>query len=148
MSWYEWCCAEWGTKWGAYDYEERERGDGLFVFKFESAWSFPEPIFRKLAAMYPGLVFDVAAYDEGSNFGCRGQFNGMRDYRCEKSLATDELYERVYGAPPTKYDDDGNEIDEDEDDLEDEQYIEEHNEDEEDEEDDLDEEDETDSEDE
>lgn len=131
ISWYEWCIENWGTKWGAYDYEERERGEGSFTFKFETAWSFPEPIFRKLEQVYPDLVFDVAAYDEGSNFGCRGQFNGRRDYRCDKSLATEELYERVYGYPIEKYDDEDEDEDlnedEDEDDIEDEQYIEEHN---------------------
>ncbi len=132
VSWYEWCIANWGTKWGAYDYAEKEREPGRFSFQFDTAWSFPEPIFRKLEAMYPELVFDIASYDEGSNFGCRGQFNGRRDYRCDKSLATDELYERVYGSPPEKYDEDE---EEDEDDLEDEQYIEEHNADDEDDED-------------
>lgn len=111
ISWYEWCVANWGTKWGAYDYGEKEREDGRFSFKFKTAWSFPEPIFRKLEEMYPELVFDIASYDEGSNFGCRGQFNGRRDYRCEKSLATDELYERVYGYPPEKYDEDEEEND-------------------------------------
>ena len=118
VSWYEWCIANWGTKWGAYDYVEREREEGRFSFKFETAWSFPEPIFRKLEEMYPELVFDVASYDEGSNFGCRGQFNGRRDYRCDKSLATDELYERVYGSPLVRYDED-EDLNEDEDPEED-----------------------------
>jgi len=105
-NWYDWSVKNWGTKWGAYDYSERERTDERFSFQFDTAWSFPEPIFRELERMYPELVFDIASYDEGSNFGCRGQFNGRRDYRCDKSLATDELYERVYGSPPEKYDED------------------------------------------
>lgn len=96
-SWYEWSIANWGTKWNAYDYDERSRGDGRFVFKFNTAWSFPEPVFRKLATLYPTLVFAVIAFDEGGNFGCEGEFNGADDYRCEAALATPELYERVYG---------------------------------------------------
>lgn len=118
--WYTWSVENWGTKWGAYDYVEKEREPGRFSFAFDTAWSFPEPIFRKLEEMYPELVFDIASYDEGSNFGCRGQFNGRRDYRCDKSLATDELYERVYGSPPEKYDED-----EDEDEEEDEEELDE-----------------------
>jgi hypothetical protein len=98
--WFEWCTANWGTKWGTYDFAERERSDGRYVFKFESAWSFPEPVFRKLAEMHPSLAFDVIAYDEGSNFGCEGQFGGRNDYRCAQELATDALYERVYGRKP------------------------------------------------
>ena len=98
--WYEWSIAKWGTKWNAYGYEERERVDGRIVFKFETAWSFPEPVFETLAEQYPSLVFDVASFDEGWNFGAVGQFNGRGDYRADKELATAELYERVYGRKP------------------------------------------------
>lgn len=103
--WYEWSVANWGTKWNAYEFEERARGDGTYVFRFETAWSFPEPVFRRLAEMYPALVFDVASFDEGWNFGCRGQFNGKDDYRCSKELATRELHVEVYGYPPPNEED-------------------------------------------
>lgn len=105
-TWYQWSIANWGTKWGAYDFEDRERGKGRFVFKFETAWSFPEPVFRKLAAMYSALTFDVISFDEGWNFACDGEFNGRNNYRCDKSLATDEMYERVYGEKPDHGEDD------------------------------------------
>lgn len=104
LNWREWSCACWGTKWNAYDFEEREHTEGRLVFKFETAWSFPEPIFRKLAEMYPALVFAVIAFDEGGSFGCDGEFNSKNDYRCSKKLATDEMYERVYGHPPERDD--------------------------------------------
>lgn len=104
-NWYEWSIARWGTKWGAYDYAERERSEGRFVFKFDTAWSFPEPVFRELAKLHPSLVFAVISYDEGSNFACEGEFNGCDDYQCAKELATDEMYERVYGEPPDRDDD-------------------------------------------
>lgn len=106
--WYEWSIENWATKWGGYDYELRSREPGKLVFKFETAWSFPEPIFRKLAEMYPALVFAVVSYDEGSNFACSGEFNGKNDYVCGK--ATPELYEAVYGSPQPTYDEDGEEI--------------------------------------
>lgn len=109
--WYEWSIANWGTKWGAYAYEDRERGDGRFVFKFETAWSFPEKVFRKLAEMWPTLTIAVVALDEGGNFGCDGEFNGKNDYRCEKDLGDDEvLYAKVYGRPKPQYDENGDEI--------------------------------------
>lgn len=97
-TWYDWACARWGTKWDAYSYETREREVGLAAFKFESAWAFPEPVFRKLAKLYPLLVFTVESFDEGWNFACVGAFNGPNDYR--RVDATKELYERVYGEPP------------------------------------------------
>lgn len=104
--WYEWSIANWGTKWGAYDFEERERGDGRYVFEFQTAWSVPRPILRKLAEMYPGLVFDLASFDEVWNFGAVGQINGRNDFRIDRELATAELYERVYGRKPDLDEDD------------------------------------------
>lgn len=104
--WHDWALANWETKWGAYDYAERERSDGRFVFKFETAWSFPERVFRKLAEMHPSLVLEVASFDEGWCFAAVGQFNGRNDFRVEEELATDELYERVYGKKPERDDED------------------------------------------
>lgn len=93
--WYEWCLHNWGTKWGAYDFEERERGDGRYVFKFETAWSFPTPIFEKLRERWPSLTFGMLSFDEGWNFACEGEIGGRNDFA--KVEATKELYERVYG---------------------------------------------------
>lgn len=44
----------------------------------------------------------IVSYDEGSNFACVGEFNGKNDYRCAKDLATDDMYERVYGHVPER----------------------------------------------
>lgn len=107
-NWYDWACEKWGTKWGAYDFEERTRGDDHYVFKFETAWSFPTPIFEKLHELYPELTFDLASYDEGDNFACVGQFGGRNDFRHVD--ATDKMYERVYGKKPPQYDENGDEI--------------------------------------
>lgn len=103
-NWYEWSIGNWGVKWDAYDNEFRSYEADRCVFKFETAWSFPEPVFRKLAEMYPKLVFSVLSFDEGSNFACDGEFNGADNYRCSVELATDEMYERVYGHK--RYEDD------------------------------------------
>lgn len=105
-NWYDWAIAKWGTKWGAYDYEERERDDGRFVFKFETAWSFPRPVFEALADLHPRLIFDLVTYDEGDIFGGEGQFNGRNDFCVTKELATPEMYKRVYGEPYPSYEDD------------------------------------------
>jgi hypothetical protein len=101
--WYTWSIEHWGTKWGAYDYEQREALPGSFRFKFEAAWSFPEPIFRKLAEMYPTLVFRIASFDEGWNSACVGEFNGANDYRTV-APPTDALYREVYGREPERED--------------------------------------------
>lgn len=97
-TWYEWATARWGTKWNAYSQETREREADRLTFQFVTAWSFPEPVFYALRKMFPGLVFDVATYDEGGNFAAVGEWGGKNDFRYVK--ATDEMYERVYGRRP------------------------------------------------
>lgn len=63
--WYEWNCANWGTKWGAYEFALRERSDGRALIAFDTAWSPPRPILEKLSSLWPSLVLDVEAVDEG-----------------------------------------------------------------------------------
>jgi Ferredoxin-like domain in Api92-like protein len=101
--WYEWSCANWGTKWDAYDYEEREVSPGRFVFKFETAWSPPEPIFEKLAEIWPDLVIETESIDEGGGEYV-GTFHGEHR-ELKKVVDDDERYERVYGRPRESYDD-------------------------------------------
>ena len=67
---YEWCCDNWGTKWGTYS------GNGVILIEhendtleaqlsFESAWGPPQPVFDKLAEMYPGLTFRAESFECG-----------------------------------------------------------------------------------
>ena len=62
-TWYEWRIEHWGTKWNACDAELTETGDGSLHIKFDTAWSFPFPIFRKLAADFPMLNFEGSAQE-------------------------------------------------------------------------------------
>jgi hypothetical protein len=65
-NWYDWCCANWGTKWNAYNsYVEGN------TITFETAWSTPAPVIRELSSMFPDATFSVEYADEdiGSNVG-------------------------------------------------------------------------------
>lgn len=106
--WYDWSIANWGTKWGAYSYRQHERSEGRVVVLFETAWSTPTPVLRKLSEMWPTLRFDVLAFDEGWCFGARGHLvaGDASAYDVRKELATDELYEAVYGRPVEKDEED------------------------------------------
>lgn len=97
-SWHPWAIANWGTKWGAYSFAEIS-SDPLTI-KFETAWSFPTPVFERLVEMFPTLTFDCVTYDEGSNFAGEGQFGALVTHPFEIGAATDELYERAYGHLP------------------------------------------------
>jgi hypothetical protein len=65
-NWYDWTCNNWGTKWNAY--EVYVDGDEI---SFDTAWSTPEPIFRKLSEQHPDVLIHVQYADEdfGYNVG-------------------------------------------------------------------------------
>lgn len=103
-SWYPWALANWGTKWGAYQYVQL--ANTPFKFQFETAWSFPTPIFEALSSQFPTLAFECATFDEGWNFAGTGWFNGGPDRPSfAECKATDELYREVYGQEPSRDDD-------------------------------------------
>ena len=85
-NWYDWSVANWGTKWGAYGYDESvdysENKDSLF---FLTAWAAPHPVVAKLAEMFPALTFEHEWADEDIGVNC-----GRRVY-CDGEL-TDEYY--------------------------------------------------------
>lgn len=64
--WYDWCCAKWGTKWGAY---ESSRRDG--AVRFQTAWSAPLPVIVALGRKFPTEVITLEWADEdfGRNTG-------------------------------------------------------------------------------
>jgi hypothetical protein len=99
--WYDWSVENWGSKWNSYRFEIKYEDNDQLSFHFDTAWSFPTPIFEKLAGMFPTLRFDCACFDEMWNFAGEGVFNG--DPPFEFVEPTVELHEKVYGCPP--YDD-------------------------------------------
>lgn len=101
--WYAWSCHNWGTKWNSYSGKIQERSEGRLKFRFQTAWSFPEPIFDALLARYPSLLFDCSCFDEGDNFAGKGRYG--EDFECCKEMVSDELYEEVYGHPREREED-------------------------------------------
>ena len=53
-TWYDWSVTNWGTKWNACDsYFDFSNEESEWV-EFETAWCFPEPIFKKIMDDNPG----------------------------------------------------------------------------------------------
>lgn len=100
-TWYEWNSRYWGTKWNAYSFKVEKEEDGRLEFVFDTAWSFPIPVFQKLTALFPQLEIDAACFDEGCNFS--GVFTSDDGY--EELEAADDMYERVYGRKPERDED-------------------------------------------
>lgn len=61
-TWYEWSCANWGTKWNAY--ETYREGDALY---FQTAWSAVPELVGKIVEMFPEVSLEYEWADE--NFG-------------------------------------------------------------------------------
>jgi len=111
--WYEWSCDNWNTKWNSYSpcFVCDESGD--LEFTFDTAWSFPEPIFEKLAEMYPNVHFHCACFDEGWGFAGEGYYNAPDDHGSAFSFvdADNDMYRFVYDCEPeTDEDDDDEEV--------------------------------------
>lgn len=104
--WYSWSVVNWGTKWGAYAVSISDWTPEHLIFEFQTAWSFPEPIFEVLAARFPTLTFDLKCFDEGWNFAGEGQIGARisKPFTTSKEAATDALYEAVYGEAPERED--------------------------------------------
>lgn len=64
---YEWCIANWGTKWNACDTRVRKTSRGC-TFSFNTAWSPPAPVIRKAASLFPSLQFDLKYWEGGCGF--------------------------------------------------------------------------------
>jgi hypothetical protein len=72
-NWYDWNIENWGTKWNSYSSYIEDN-----VITFDTAWSCPEPVFRKLSKMFPKVEIKVEFADEdiGSNCGILTCKNG------------------------------------------------------------------------
>lgn len=68
---YEWCRANWGTKWNAYAVARRDYDDRVCV-TFQTAWAPPTPVIIALALRFPTVTFTLEYFERGMS--CAGGF--------------------------------------------------------------------------
>lgn len=102
-NWYDWCIAEWGTKWDIGRASEHdalvEIDDGdwpTMTLSFESAWSPPIQAYAKLEAM--GFIITAQYFEPGVGF-C-GEWKNGKDYEYPLEKAPKHLDE-MYGITET-----------------------------------------------
>jgi hypothetical protein len=85
---YNWCCANWGTKWWVSDDDVvlENYGDNIEI-SFDTAWSPPRNVVERLAELYPTLNFHLMYEEPGCNFAGDITFEGgvvidENDYEC------------------------------------------------------------------
>lgn len=81
---YEWCIANWGTKWGICNPYLADDTDWELFYDFDSAWNAPLPVILKMSEMFPTLTFEIH-FDEP---GC--QFQGTTQFKA--GIATELMY--------------------------------------------------------
>ena len=62
-NWYDWSINNWGTKWNSYHDEVEYDGEESLVYKFDTAWSPPEPVIHALREKFEDLSIS-AFFDE------------------------------------------------------------------------------------
>jgi len=79
--WHQWCCDNWGTKWGDYDTYFGGQDRHGATFTFNTAWSPGSEGLTQISAIWPELAF-VNAYEEpGCDFiGCDAFYRGKKIY--------------------------------------------------------------------
>lgn len=102
VDWYSWCIDNWGTKWNACDVTvSGDWEEGEVNIYLETAWSPPEPVFRKLAEQNPTLTFIHKTYEEGMSFYGTLKYKGKRVEVLEEGSFTSDtpcaIYESYMG---------------------------------------------------
>ena len=92
---YNWCIANWGTKWNSYGYESIENPDNSDTISFLTAWSAPHPVLEKLTAMFPSVTFEHEWADEDIAYNCgrKVYFDGERIEEYYPEYGSKEAYE-------------------------------------------------------
>jgi len=89
-NWYDFCVAEWGTKWdvGGDDGHTVEQDANGVVFNFDSAWAPPLAAYEKLMDM--GFEILAYYYEPGMAFAGRWE-DGCDDYYEYDGMTSDEI---------------------------------------------------------
>ena len=87
-NWYDWQSEHWGTKWNACGCEEviltpfEHMPYTEAIYRFDTAWSTPEPVIRRIIEDWPELDIGGGYIDEGYEF-C-GSFQDFQDRYIEE----------------------------------------------------------------
>ena len=66
---YDWCCENWGTKWGFCDVEVlTNKKDDYAEYAFSTAWGSITPVIKRMGKLFRKLKFSYAFKEEGMGF--------------------------------------------------------------------------------
>lgn len=70
--WHKWLTAKWGTISNACRFRVRRDEPGRYECGFDTAWSPPIPLFKKIIEMFPALTIELRAQCEMGNYFYKG----------------------------------------------------------------------------
>ena len=87
-NWYEWSYAYWGTKWNSLHFEHIDDD----AIQFDTAWSVPEPVFRKFFEKYKDKEIEIWFADEiiAKNAGHIYKEKGSADFHIDWQKSDEE----------------------------------------------------------
>lgn len=77
MNGYDWCCVNWGTKWGICraTITEQNLRENRLVYSFECAWSPALPVVEKMSELFPNLLFTIQYYECGAGYQGEAEYD-------------------------------------------------------------------------
>ncbi|OIO63826.1 hypothetical protein AUJ83_00580 [Candidatus Woesearchaeota archaeon CG1_02_33_12] len=99
---YEWCKENYGTKWGFCDPQIALDSKYDLEYSFESAWSPPEPLIKKMSEMFPKLEFSLTYDEPGNCYGGETTF-AKGKIKSETFLESKEYLENIKKNNPDLY---------------------------------------------
>lgn len=88
---YDWCCINWGTKWGFCDCSVDEEEDDFLSYGFETAWSPITPVIFEMSRQFPNVEFTYFCDEEGGAFRFEEIYNNGIVTECDDQ--TDDIAE-------------------------------------------------------
>ena len=102
-----WGLNNWGTKWGAYDVEVTDEGNGYVTYLFYTAWGpFDQHVLAKMSEEYPDLLLNLVFAERLMDFwgawdAMRGEIVGESAGEEVDSLSTSGVYGVANENAPT-----------------------------------------------
>lgn len=95
-TWYDWCVANWSTKWNAYDTKLINED----CIQFVTAWNIPYKVYIELSKLYPYDEITVDWFNESMSFGRTSFLDGEciaeDEYRFIRDDEDDDNVRRVF----------------------------------------------------
>lgn len=122
-NWYDWKCANQGTKWGCYDVKvTAPKGKSKVIYRFQTAWSpFAPKVLEEMSRTFPELKFRYEFAECGSAFygyfeAEKGALTDAEDFKVEEANCvpvdengkkvprdSEDIYTYTYVGIPKEY---------------------------------------------